>query len=313
MNRSARLERIEQILLEHPDGIRVLDLSAACAVDRRTIYRDIQMMQQQGIPIWQNGGRFGIAREQYLTHMRVNMNEAFTLLWALRLLNHQNESHNPHAQGLVKKILEALPPRLARQIEATYSAETPKPRDTKLLRVIEHVTRAWADSLKLLVWYKPTRGSRPLRLVIAPHILDTTPEGKLYVIGQNDQTREVRIYNLSRITRAEVLEDEPFRRSLSVDLRQYVNAAHEISEKPYPDTVVLRFLPEAAAAIKERYHGQKFENAEDGSCIFITKVKDWQEMEKWVGSWGAQVEVIAPAEFRKRVAANIRQAAQLYG
>lgn len=36
------------------------------------------------------------------------------------------------------------------------------------------------------------------------------------------------------------------------------------------------------------------------------------EMQPWIRSWGAQVEVLAPDWLRERIAAELRQAAELY-
>jgi proteasome accessory factor B len=315
MKRSARIKQLEDILREHPDGLRVIELSKLCGVDRRTIYRDLQDMQRMGIPLWQAQGRFGIEREQYLTSLPINLNEAVMLLWALRLMNLQTESENPHRRSLIKKIIYTLPPELSDYLKTVRDAFPDYPLDNREVKVIENVTRAWADSLKVLIWYQSPGKSKPSRRVIAPYFLDTTPQGSLFVIGLEDHSREPRIFNLHRISRAEVLEDEPFHRAQSIDLRKYLTAAYDFSGRKHPQTVVLRFKPEAVSAVMERqwYPGQQVDVHEDGSCIYIAEVMDWHEMEKWVRSWGAQVEVIAPASFRKTIAAEYRQAARLYG
>lgn len=315
MRRTTRLEYLEQILLDHPDGLRVTELSERCGVDRRTIYRDLELMQEMNIPIWQSNGRFGIERERYMTSLRINLNETFVLVWAMRLLTLHTEIQSPYMRSLLKKITAALPPELAAQVEMLQSSTAPMPRQDHLMKIIDNVAHAWADSLKLMIWYKKPNAAKPLRRVIAPYLLDTTPQGRLFIIGVEEQTREVRVFYLHHITRAEVLKDEPFRRSPNLDIRQYVSAAYDQNDKNLRETVVLRFQPSAAAVVKHRqwYPYQKIESYEDGSCIFIAEVMDWQEMEKWVRSWGAQVEVIAPAEFRKTIAAEFRQAARLYG
>ncbi|MBZ0305514.1 MAG: HTH domain-containing protein, partial [Anaerolineae bacterium] len=66
MNRTQRLALIEQTLLNHPEGLRAVEISSLCGVDRRTIYRDLEYMQETGLPLWQNHGKFGIERESYL-------------------------------------------------------------------------------------------------------------------------------------------------------------------------------------------------------------------------------------------------------
>jgi proteasome accessory factor B len=315
MNRTSRLEKIEQTLIDHPDGLRVIDLSKICGVDRRTIYRDLQTIQKKGIPIWQSNGRFGIERKQYMTSLRLNLNEAFAILWAIRVLNHHADQTSPHVRALSQKISDAFPPELAQQIETIYAASQPSDKSERTASVIENLTRGWADSLKVMIWYNSQSQRKALRRVIAPYVLDTTAQGRLFVIGVDDHSREVRIYAVSRITRAEVLADDPFRRPQHFDLSMYIDAANEMHEKTYEETVVLRFRPEVATSVNEHKwrNGQKFLNPEDGSAIFVAEVTDWHEMEQWVRSWGAQVEVLAPAEFRRTIADEFRQAVSLYG
>ena len=315
MNRTTRLEQIEQTLLDHPDGVRAIDLSQICGVDRRTIYRDLQTMQKNGIPVWQSNGRFGIERKQYLTSLRINLNEAFAILWALRVLNHQSRQDNPHVRALSQKISDAFPPELAQQIEVIHAASQPSEKSERGASIIENLTRGWADSLKVIIWYSSQTQRKVVKRVIAPYVLDTTGQGRLYVIGVDDHSREVRIYNVARITRAEVIAEEPFRRPTHFDLGMYIDAANEMNERSYEGTVVLRFKPEVAVSVNEQKwrNGQKFLNQEDGSAIFVAEVMDWHEMEQWVRSWGARVEVLAPADFRRTIADEFRQAVGLYG
>jgi len=314
MKRTARLDQIVQILRDNPDGVRVVELSNQCEVDRRTIYRDLETLQEQGVPLWQTNGRYGIEREQYLASLPINLNEAFTILWALRLLMHQTDVTYPHALSVIAKLNETLPPQLSQYITTLRDTTPPKPLE-RFMHVVENLTRAWADSLKVKIWYMRTHKESVSRRVIAPHILDTTPAGQLYVIGYDEKIRDVRTFSVQRITRVEVLEDQPFRRLPDVDFQQYVATARDITTHSAPsETVVLRFTPEVAPIISQSrwFPGQKIDLLEDGSCLYVAEVMDWKEMEKWVRSWAEQVEVIAPTEFRIAIAVASRRTAKLY-
>jgi predicted DNA-binding transcriptional regulator YafY len=215
MKRTTRLEQVEQLLLDNPDGLRVVELSAQCGVDRRTIYRDLEEMQNMGLPVWQKSGRFGIEREQYFTSLRINLNEAFALLWALRFFSQQTEMEYPPLVSLLKKLAEAFPPELSHQIEAM----PPLPSNPRALETIEEITHAWADGVKAMIWFRS--GNKTLSRVIAPYLLDTNPQGKLYVIGMDEETREIRALPLSRIIQAKALPGQPFKRPSRLDHSQY--------------------------------------------------------------------------------------------
>src|SRR5215471_5518533 len=65
-SRTERLAEIERMLFRSAHGMRVMEIAEACGVDRRTVYRDMDTLSAIGVPIWQDDGRFGIDRDQYL-------------------------------------------------------------------------------------------------------------------------------------------------------------------------------------------------------------------------------------------------------
>ena len=66
VNRTERLAEIEQMLFRSVDGLRAVEIAEACGVDRRTIYRDLSLLTDIGVPIAQTNGRFFIKYEHYL-------------------------------------------------------------------------------------------------------------------------------------------------------------------------------------------------------------------------------------------------------
>ena len=58
INRTERLATIEKMLFRAPSGMRVVDIAAACGVDRRTVYRDLNLLNEIGLPIYQKDGRY---------------------------------------------------------------------------------------------------------------------------------------------------------------------------------------------------------------------------------------------------------------
>ena len=50
----------------------------------------------------------------------------------------------------------------------------------------------------------------------------------------------------------------------------------------------------------------------DGGCVLHLWVSEPLEMQPWIRSWGAQVEVIAPDWLRERIADELRQAGEQY-
>jgi proteasome accessory factor B len=79
-DRAARYLKIAMILRDHPDGISAQALADRIGVSKRTVYRDVLAMDMDaGLPIWNDGGRFGLEREAFLPPLALTLHEATTL------------------------------------------------------------------------------------------------------------------------------------------------------------------------------------------------------------------------------------------
>jgi predicted DNA-binding transcriptional regulator YafY len=64
---------------------------------------------------------------------------------------------------------------------------------------------------------------------------------------------------------------------------------------------------------ERRWHpSQRLEMAADGGCILRIYVNEPLEMQPWIRSWGAEVEVLGPAWLREKIAEELRRAAEKY-
>ena len=86
-------------------GLRAVELAEACGVDRRTVYRDLSLLNEVGVPIFQKDGRFCLEREQYLATIRLSFDETVALLLAAAM----SRQENPHLTSAMAKLSQALP------------------------------------------------------------------------------------------------------------------------------------------------------------------------------------------------------------
>ena len=53
------------ILQAHPDGVRTADVAERVGMSVRTVYRDLRAIDEEiGVPVWADGGRWGIDRRR---------------------------------------------------------------------------------------------------------------------------------------------------------------------------------------------------------------------------------------------------------
>src|SRR5260221_2464205 len=148
-SRTERLSEIERMLFRSAHGMRVMEIAEACGVDRRTIYRDLDLLSVIGVPIWQDDGRFGIIRDQYLATVRLNFNEAVALFIAARLLSHHADQQNPHIVSALTKLGIAFPEPLASHVALTAEVVKHKSLERDFVAVLGNVTRDCADRHKV--------------------------------------------------------------------------------------------------------------------------------------------------------------------
>jgi len=63
----------------------------------------------------------------------------------------------------------------------------------------------------------------------------------------------------------------------------------------------------------EWHYSQKREDLPDGGCILSVTVGSTLEMKPWIRQWGKDCEVLTPAELRREIAEEMRDAARMYG
>ncbi len=314
LSRAARLRQIENLLFRNPHGMRVVDIAEACGVNRRTIYRDLDLLSESGVPIWQDDGRFGIIREQYLATIRLRFDEAVALYIAARLLSRHADEHNPNIVSALNKLAVAFPDPLAEHITRTAETVRGRPTNPRFLQVLETISLCWAENHKVRIWYRSPRSGMLRERVISPYLLEPSTTGGLYVIGYDDWAQDVRTFKLDRLERAERLP-ERYEIPADFDSASHLADAWGIMTGDTLVDVRLRFSPDVAAYISERrwHPSQTLEPLPDGSTLMSFQVSDPREMTPWIRSWGASVEVLEPASLREELAAEARALAALYG
>ena len=313
LSRAARLREIENLLFHNAQGLRVVELARACGVNRRTIYRDIDLLSDAGVPIWQDDGRYGIIRDQYVATVRLRFSEAVALYIAARLLARHADEHNPHIVAALNKVATAFPEPLAGYVARTAEAVRDRPVDDSFVQVLETVTMCWADTHKVSIWYRSLRSGEISQRVLAPYMIEPSSSGGLYVIGHDDRSNETRTFKLERLERAERLPDT-YEIPASFDPTSYLADAWGIMSGGEPEEVALRFSADVTPIIGERtwHPSQEISYEQDGTVILHVLVSDPREMRPWIRSWGAEVEVLTPASLRADLAEEARRLAELY-
>ena len=310
--RTSRLRQIEELLLVKPDGLHVTDLARRLGVDRRTIYRDLDFLSDQGVPLWQQNGCFGINRTHYLATIRVSFQEALALALAGRLLSHTVDERNWHVISALRKLAAVLPHPLAAHLDRAAGRVQHQADGQSQVAVLETLAEGWGTGRKVRVEYRSPRSGALRERVLSPYALEPSASG-IYVIGHDAWADDIRVFKLERLESA-VLLDQTYTVPDGFDPDAYLATSWGVMAGPEVMEVVLRFSSAAAVHVRERrwHPSQSLAARPDGGCLLTVRVSEPLEMQPWIRSWGGQVEVLAPDWLRERIAAELRQAAQQY-
>jgi proteasome accessory factor B len=314
LSRAERLRTIERMLYRSPHGMRVVEIAQACEVDRRTIYRDLDLLSVSGVPVWQNEGRFGIERDRYLTTVRLSFNEAFSLYMAARLLARHSDEHNPYVVAALDKLSTALPDPISDHIARTAERVRSRSLNERYIQVLEAIALAWSLRRKVRLWYRSPRSGQVRQRDFSPYLIEPSGVGyACYAVGFDDWSGEMRTFKLERLERAQML-DEMYETPEGFDPDQYLETSWGIMHGEEMVEVVLYFSPKVASRLKESvwHASQEIDDLRDGGCLFTVRISEPKEMRPWIRSWGPEVEVLSPPALRQTIADEAARMAAVY-
>lgn len=309
LNRTDRLAVIEQLLIRSPMGLRAVELAETCQVNRRTIYRDLTLLETAGVPLQQKDGRFFIDREHYAATVRLTFDELMALFLAARLALRDN----PHVIAALDKLSAVLPVAVARHINQIRTQA--EPVRTASTQILDTLTRGWAEGRRVRLWYGGDRERKPKARDVSIYFIEPTPAGALGIIGFDETAFRLRFLRLQHIQKARLLPDT-YRIPVNFDpMRYIINPLGSTGvENPERVDVVLQFSDEAAQLVTDwPVSDVQIDRLDDGCCRLRLPVNDWRELAPWIRSWGSQVEVIEPRALREAFAREAAQIVALYG
>ncbi len=319
-DRLARLARLVAILEAHPDGIRPPDIAKRMAVAVRTVYRDLVALQEElRLPVWGENGLWGIdAEKAFLPPLKLTQQEAMAVVLSARLMVRYADKYDPDLAAAFEKLERGLPPALAEHVERTLDTLSKAPRDERFRGHVRLLTRAWAERRVVTIDYQPANyegGAGPRQATVRPYLLEPSLQTHaLYLMGYDETRNALRTFKVERI-RAVALTPRTFEPPDAAETTSALRPAWDIIADQEPVSVDLRFAPGVASRVMEAtwHPTQKVEAEPDGSLRWRATVSGTIEIRLWILSWGADVEVLAPAALRDDVADTHRRALERYG
>jgi predicted DNA-binding transcriptional regulator YafY len=219
----AQLSRLDQLkgTLKARDHCTARELAAELGVSLRTLYRDVELLRDAGVPIESDRGRGGglrIQRNWALGQVHFSAEEAIGLLLSMAVAEQMgstfllrplsaarrklaaafSESYQSKIKSLRRRVLIGAP--ASPQIVATLNAPQPNSLVT--------VSEAFFGQRCLDISYIDQAGTRTSRIVEPQFLYLSRPAW--YILAFDHRREDIRSFRLDRIERAKTL-DKPFR------------------------------------------------------------------------------------------------------
>ena len=296
-------------------------LADHCGVSRRTIFRDLNTLQESGISLHYDEARQGYSLPvtMFLRPTCFNLNETLSLLVLCLELGDEQRGipFLRPARSAALKLLSNLPPHLrdyvgklsqsiAIRLGARNLVENSKPNYELLLQALSEKRQIRLQYQSRAEWKVISTALSPYRVLFNLR--------NWYVIGRSSLHRAVRTFNVGRIHKAELL-DTPYQTPPRFSIDRYLgNAWSLIRERGRSYQVVVRFQKQVAYNVSEvRWHKtQKLIWNDDESLDFHVAIDGLSEIVWWILGYGSQAEVLEPPELREEIKTHIDALHKIY-
>lgn len=312
MSRGDGLARQLQLMqmLEKRQEIVVPDVAAELGYTVRTVYRDLQVLERVGVPIYQDRrGRQARWRvmEGYRRRLTITLSwpEMMALVAARKMLGALTAAPLADAAAsAVAKVTEALPQEVAQRaghfdqmISAQLGAVHDYAGKSEVLRtLIDGIERH--ESIRFQ--YRKLGERKATERIVDAYLLHVQ-SGAVYLIGFCHDRNAIRTFLLDRIAEAS--------RTGAVFGARAPFAASALLQgalgpwEGTPQRIQLRFDAEIAELAAERrmHASQTMQWRSDGALDVELRAPVCPPLISWLLGWGSQVQVISPAALADRV------------
>ncbi len=319
-SKTEQIASLERLLVQSPRGITRAEIGRQLGVHRATAARYLEELREVE-PVQEVApGRFSLRPQHYLPRLRVSIHEATALYLAAELMSEYSSRYNPHATIAIRAIGRAFDP-IAPAIAATFEAEADRlerraenHRDDRFVHGLETITQAWAERRVVDLLHFSTQRSKHEEYSCGIDGLVPYAAGNTIVVVATTVGESIRrTFRLDHIRAVSLREPAEYYQATTTSESTSSWGALTVDHEPVD--VELRFSAEVAPRVLETswHQSQTIDQLESGELVWRARIDDPREMYPWIRGWGAEVEIIRPAELRKEYREEIRRLARAYG
>ena len=329
-----RISTIDRCLQNHYRRWTIGDLIDACTdalaefegrvnpVSRRTFQNDLALMRSDRLgynaPIVVRENKYYEYEDPdySITHLPLNDEGLDALNSALDILR-QLQGFPQLASSIetISKLNEQISRHTGGAVPAMDMEHVSGYRGAQFIGAIYDAVR---KRQTIVIEYQSFKAHQAEALAVYPYLLKEY-RNRWFLIGEKVTNRvpQVNIFALDRIHAVALDREHPFRKCVDFDPAHFfddtIGVTRQIGDKAR--RVVIKIDRQQAPYVESKpFHAsQKVEQRfRDGSIQISLKVVINNELERLILGYGGHAEVIAPPEFRARIAESIRKASARY-
>lgn len=278
------------------------DLTAALRVTRRTLFRDLNILKDAGIPHYFEPGKgYRIGRGYFLPAINLDVIETLGLLVLGKTAAAQR--HRPMmtaALSAINKLILAIPEplRLACSDLMSHISVNPGSQANAGRENDHYKTLQSCIDQKLAcdMVYGSPHAPEPMRLRLDPYALHFASRA-WYVFGKSDIHKQIRVFKLARI-QSLTETTRRFHRPARFSAEKFMGKAWQMIPEGKVQRIELEFSAMVATNVAEvRWHPtQRSRRLSDGRSIVTFEVAGIREISWWICGYADQVKVRKPRE-----------------
>lgn len=318
----SRIHRLLRLitLLQGGRGYSADDLARELEVSRRTVFRDLNMLELAHIPYYYDPdtGGYRISRHFFLPPVSLTLTESLAILMMTgRLRSSAKLPLMGQAARAAMKVESALPAGVREHVGSVLDRLQvdlgPVSRHEGLDDLFDQLAGAISQRRVCKLVYISFLEQQQTRLTVHP--LRMVFVGRAwYVIAWSVRDKETRTYKMGRIRKLTVTEQTfspPAEPGGPAGENVFGQAWCMIPEGRMYD-IHLHFDKKVAGNVAEvQWHSsQRVQWNDDGSIEFHVSVDGLGEISWWIFGYGDQVEVVSPPQLRQRVGQAARRTAE---
>lgn len=229
-----RLDRLDRLtaLLKADEPVTVAGLAGELGVDRRTLWRDIALLRERGLPIEADRGRGGgirLNRQWGVGRLALDYQEAVDLLISLAIAERMRSPlFMAGLRSVRRKLAASFAPALRSRLERLRARIlVGQPASAAVMGTlgpppagfVADLNRAFLEMRQLRVVYRGEGGGRTERVIEPHYLLLNYPVW--YVLAWDHLRGAVRTFRCDRLAEAETLA-EPFRLRPAADFDRVI-------------------------------------------------------------------------------------------